>query len=104
MPLTHDIRQMITDAAALQGVTANVTLADGRVVSALPGVTSVQDTLLGIDAITGTQQTLRFAAEDVPGLRAEDVLTWRGRTWTVKHILVLGNGSMVKAFLQGGAR
>jgi hypothetical protein len=101
MTIAPDLRAMVAMSAALTGLPTAVTLAGGTVVQALPGVASVQDSVLGTGAeISGTERTLRFAAEDVPGLKAGDTLTWNGKTWKVKFPQQLAGGALIKAFLQ----
>ena len=101
MGLADDIRSMIASTAGLTGQPTAVTLPGGTVVQALPGVASVQDSVLGTGAeVSGTERTLRFAGEDVPSLKAGDTVTWNSKNWKVKYAQLLASGALVKAFLQ----
>lgn len=101
MPMPDDIRRMTSSAAGLMGVSTAVTLASGRVVDALPGLATINDTALGAPGqINGDERTLRFVAVDVPGLQAGDLLTWDGKAWKIKHPHIMGAGALIKAFLQ----
>lgn len=101
MTIAADLRSMVAMSAALTGLPTAVTLAGGTVVQAMPGVATLNDAILGTGGeISGTERTLRFVAEDVPGLKAGATLTWNGKAWRVKHVQLLACGAAVKAFLQ----
>lgn len=100
MSVADDLRAVQASAATLTELPTAVTLKNGVVVAAVPGVATVNDTVLGTgESIVGDERTLRFHAEDVPGLKAGDPLTWNGKSWRVKHPQLLANGGLIKVFL-----
>jgi hypothetical protein len=99
--VSDDLRAMLESAASLTDLPTAVTLKTGVVVEALPGVATLNDQVLGAGGeISGDERTLRFVAEDVPGIRAGDPLGWDSKSWKVKHVQRMANGSFAKTFLQ----
>jgi|GEM_PF-5269848 hypothetical protein len=77
-----------------------VTLASGLVVKGIPGVASVEDTVVCENVTAGRTRTLRFASADVPDLQpTRDTLTWNGQPWLVVHVQLAGAGNVTRAFL-----
>jgi hypothetical protein len=102
MGLSEDVRSMLTSIGDLTGDPTSVTIVKtGVTVFGLPGVATVNDTVLGSSvAINGDEKTLRFTSVDVDDLRSGDLLAWAMKTWKVKHLQLMGNGTLTKAFLQ----
>jgi hypothetical protein len=100
MTLADDLRSMLDSSADLCPGPKAVTLKSGAIVQALPGIASREDVAMGGETINGTERTLRFATEDVPGLKAGDPLTWNSKRWVVIYPQLIGNGSLTKVFLQ----
>ena len=92
--LAQDARSMTKDFGE------PVTLASGTGVTGVPGVASVEDTVVGENVTAGRTRTLRFASADVPDLQpTRDTLTWNSQLWRVVHIQLSGGGSVTRAFL-----
>lgn len=102
MSIQGDLRHMIRYGAALTGRPSAVTLSNGHVVDALPGMADADDTLLGTGTeITGTERTLRFLTADTDGLVKNGAsLTWNGTAYRVKHTQLLASGLVTKVFLR----
>ncbi len=100
MALPADIQAILTSGSVLLGVASQVTLATGEAVSAYPGVATLNDTGLGSgQLINGTEKTLRFLAEKVPGLITGSKLRWNQQNWVVMHTQLTGQGLIKRVFL-----
>ena len=100
MPLATDIKSILTQSASLLG-TLTTAIYGNLIVGCFAGVATQNDTILGVSGvqINGNEKTLRFSAEDVPGIIAGSPITWNGQNWRVKHVQLQAMGSIVKVFL-----
>ena len=94
-----DLRAMIA-ASADFGESTNVILENGATVQAAPSVATLDDALKSDAIISGQTRSLRFATDDVPGLReGKSRLTWNGKVYRVNSLQLEANGHVTVAFL-----
>ena len=90
---TQDIRAMLADFGQ------PVVLANGAVISGIPGLASVQDALGGETIISGRTRTLRLLTADVGDLAEGDLITWSSTLWRVNATHYAAEGYVTQVFL-----
>lgn len=89
-----DIRKML--AGSLHG---SVTLASGVTIRCDPSTASADDAFGGDGIIAGQTLVLAVATEDIPGVKARSLVTYKGQSYAVNHKQLRSQGNVTRLFL-----
>jgi len=89
-----DIRRMLSDS--LHG---EVTLASGAVIRCDPSVASADDAFGGDGIIAGQTLVLAVATDDIPGVKARSLVTYKGQAYAINHRMLRSQGNVTRLFL-----
>lgn len=89
-----DIRKMLADD--LHG---SVTLPNGVTIRCDPSVASADDAFGGDGIVAGQTLVLAVATEDIPGIKARSLVTYKGQLYAINHRMLRSQGNVTRLFL-----